>query len=148
MVKLGFLNNIKKYANPKFRSGSLMFLGIIFILSIVLFYVFKNPRFENFSDINLKNDDRKKVIYFLRKDCPHCTKFTPTWDKFIKESSFDKKEIVAYKIDADNIDTFIKDNELDIKIDGYPTVLMLDSNNKKVKELQDRSIEALNAFVK
>ena len=148
MAKSGLLNNINKYANPKFRSGSLMFLGIIFILSIVLFYVFKNQRFENFSNINLKNDDRKKVIYFLRKDCPHCTNFTPTWDKFIKESSFDKKTIVTYKIDADNIDTFIKDNELDIKIDGYPTVLMLDSNNKKVNELQDRSLASLKAFAK
>ena len=125
MVKARFFNKIMNQKKP---SGSLMFLAIIFVLSIVLYFVFKNTYIETLA--NIKDDDRKKVIYFFRENCPHCVKFSPIWDTFVSEGSFDTKAVVTYKIDATEIPAFLKDNNLDLKIDGYPTIVLLDSKNK------------------
>ena len=82
-----------------------------------------------------------KLVYFHMNGCGHCKKFNPVWDKFTEFAG-------ANNIKVDKIEAG-KQKELQqgLSIKGYPTILELDSNNKKVKEFTgDRTLPALKTF--
>jgi len=135
------LNTFKKRLSFKKPLDSILY--IVALLIIVYFfykYVLTNLNVENFGNNgNIENDRRKKVVYFFMNGCPHCVSFSPIWDEFKQTSP-----LPTYKIESNEAGTMINK----YNISGFPTILLLDENNNKLKELEgDRTLAGLNALI-
>ena len=86
---------------------------------------------ENFENAN-------KVVYFYMNGCPHCVSFSETWYNFVASN-----KIRTEKIESADAEAMMSK----YNISGFPTILLLDENDNKLKELQDRTIEGLNALI-
>jgi thiol-disulfide isomerase/thioredoxin len=111
----------------------------IFILISILFLIFlinfnKNEKYSE--KIN------KNVIYnFNTTWCKYSRDFQPIWDQFEKENNLDI-DIKDVKCDDESLELCNK-----YPVRGFPTVL-LDINGKVKIFNGERSVEALNQFVK
>ena len=115
--------------------------SILFILALlIIFYYFNKYVLINMNVENFENDGKKKVVYFYMNGCPHCDSFSPIWDEFKQTSP-----LATHKIEsADAGEMMTKYN-----ISGFPTILLLDENNNKLKELEGpRTLANLNAMIK
>ena len=133
---MNILNTLKKRLSFKKPLDSILFIvGLLIIFFYFNKYVLTNINVENF-----ENDGRKKVVYFYMNGCPHCDSFSPVWDEFIQTSPLPTHKIES----ADAKEMMVK-----YKISGFPTILLLDENNNKIKELEgDRTIDGLNALIR
>ena len=111
---------------------------ILFVLCslISIYYIF----FRNSSFIDNFGNPVSCTYYYM-DNCGYCKKFTPEWDKFVKE----------YKGDIKFKKVNMRDAEADIKkydIKGFPTVLIMDEEGK-IKEYDgDRTSEGLEKYFK
>lgn len=135
---MNLLNTFKKRLSFKKPLDSILY--IVALLIIVYFfykYVLTNLNIENFG--NIENDRRKKVAYFFMNGCPHCVSFSPVWDEFKQTSP-----LPTYKIESNEAGEMMNK----YNISGFPTILLLDENNNKLKELEgDRTLAGLNALI-
>jgi thioredoxin-related protein len=131
---MNILNTFKKRLSFKKPLDSILFI----VALLIIFYYFNKYVLIN---MNLENFDNngKKVIYFYMNGCPHCDSFSPVWDDFKKNCPLPTQKIES----ADAGEMMSK-----YKISGFPTIILVDENNNKLKELEgDRSIEGLNAMI-
>ena len=139
MAKFNLLSYLKKQLSFKKPLESLLFLALLFfILFVIKNYVLPmlNLNIENF-----ENDTSKKLVYFYMNGCGHCNNFTPEWDKF---SNSNTSNITTHKIERSNA----QDKLETYNINGFPTILLLDENNVKIKEFNgERTADGLQAFV-
>ncbi len=97
-------------------------LFVICIISILLWFLFRNKFTEDFQD----SQQSKIIVYLFKADfCGHCKAFMPEFVKFqttVKEKNLpvDIKIIDDKDTDSENI---IKENN--INIEGYPTVIFI-----------------------
>ena len=134
---MNILNTFKKRLSFKKPIASILF---IVALLIIIVYYFNKDVFTNMNVENFENDGKKKVVYFYMNGCPHCDSFSPIWDEFKKTSP-----LVTHKIESADAGTMMSK----YKISGFPTILLLDENNNKLKELEgDRTIAGLNAMIR
>jgi thiol-disulfide isomerase/thioredoxin len=134
---MNILNTFKKRLSFKKPLASILF---IVALLIIIVYYFNKDIFTNMNVENFENDGKKKVVYFYMNGCPHCDSFSPIWDEFKKTSP-----LVTHKIESADAGTMMSK----YKISGFPTILLLDENNNKLKELEgDRTIAGLNAMIR
>ena len=71
--------------------------------------------------------------------CPYCKKFDPNWEKF---KSVNNTSIKTRKVDS-------KDPECQKNgVQGFPSLLLTDSNKNKIKECPTRDPDAMLAFCK
>jgi thiol-disulfide isomerase/thioredoxin len=137
---MNLVKTLKKRLSFKKPLDSILY---IFALLIVFYYfnkyVLTNMSVENFDGKNFENDGKKKLVYFYMNGCPHCDSFSPVWDEFKKTSP-----LPTYKIESTDSGKMMSK----YKISGFPTILLLDENNKKLKELEgDRTVANLNAMI-
>ena len=59
------------------------------------------------------------VVYFYLDGCPHCIKFTPEWEEFVKKTKLKTKKVEAKKMSL---------YERTLRISGFPTVMILGPN--------------------
>ena len=90
---------------------------------------------ENFENTS----DRRKVVYFYMNGCGHCNSFSHTWDEFVKDCPISTAKIESSDIDEAEMKKYA--------ISGFPTIVLVDENDNKLKELQDRTIEGLNDLI-
>lgn len=80
-----------------------------------------------------------KLVLFHMNGCPHCVKMMPEWDKFAKlnPGKTEKHEASDAKQLTDRL-----------KITGFPTIMLLDSQNNKVKDYSGgRTAAEFKAFL-
>ena len=139
MAKFNLLSYLKKQLSFKKPLESLLFLGLVlFILYLIYKHVLPmlNLNIENF-----ENDNSKKLVYFYMDSCGHCKNFTPTWDEFCNSNN---SSITTHKIERAEA----KDKLERYNINGFPTILLLDENNDKLKEFNgERTVKGLQSFV-
>jgi len=134
---MNILNTFKKRLSFKKPIASILF---IVALLIIIVYYFNKDIFTNMNVENFENDGKKKVVYFYMDGCPHCVSFSPIWDEFKKTSP-----LATHKIESTDAGTMMSK----YKISGFPTILLLDENNNKLKELEGpRTIAGLNAMIR
>jgi thiol-disulfide isomerase/thioredoxin len=134
---MNILNTFKKRLSFKKPLASILF---IVALLIIIVYYFNKDIFTNMNVENFENDGKKKVVYFYMNGCPHCDSFSPIWDEFKKTSP-----LATHKIESADAGTMMSK----YKISGFPTILLLDENNNKLKELEGpRTIAGLNAMIR
>jgi protein disulfide-isomerase-like protein len=99
-----------------------------------------NNNEEGFS--NKLTDSTKQLVLFYAPWCPHCKTMMPDWDKFAAEN---KSSVKAKKVNSDEDPETVKEYE----VQGFPTILLLDSNGKKIADYQgERNTKAFAEFVK
>ena len=139
MAKFNPLSYLKKQLSFKKPLESLLFLGLLFLI----LFVIKNHVLPmlNLNIENFENDNSKKLVYFYMDGCGHCKNFTPIWDEFCNSNT---SPITTHKIERSNAQ-----NKLETyNINGFPTILLLDENNDKLKEFSGkRTVEGLQSFV-
>ena len=139
MAKFNIFSYLKKQISFKKPLELLLFLALLFF---ILFVIKKHVLpMLNFNIENFENDNTKKLVYFYMDSCGHCKNFTPIWDQFSKSND---SGVTTYKVERSNA----QDKLEKYNINGFPTVLLLNENNDKIKEFNgERTIEGLQSFV-
>jgi thiol-disulfide isomerase/thioredoxin len=123
------MNDFLKLFKGKDAPMNVLILVAAAVVGIFLCKLLSNVMKEGFGEKILK--------YFHMDGCGHCKKFDPTWDEFVKQHDEAGTGIKLEKIEAANA----PDN-----INGYPSIHLMDGNNK-VDELKgERSVASLNAL--
>ena len=132
---MNLLKTFKKRLSFKKPLDSILFI----IALLIIFYYFNKYVLTNMNVENFENDGKKKVVYFYMNGCPHCDSFSPIWDEF-KQTS----KLPTHKIESADAGEMMSK----YKISGFPTIILLDENNNKLKELEGpRTIAGLNAMI-
>ena len=135
-MKINFLNTLKNRLSFKKPIDSILYI----VALLIIFYFFYKYVLTNLNVENFENDGKKKVVYFYMNGCPHCDSFSPIWDDFKQTSP-----LPTHKIESADAGEMLKK----YNISGFPTILLLDKNNNKLKELEgDRTLAGLNALIK
>ena len=114
---------------------------VTFGLLYALRYIYNTFLFSYFSAFNLEGFGQpKELVYFHMNGCGHCKKFTPVWDQFASNYNGNLNIRKVQRADAAN--------ELQqYKVQGFPTVLLLDGNGGKKEFQGERTIQGLEAFI-
>lgn len=135
-MKINFLNTLKNRLSFKKPIDSILYI----VALLIIFYFFYKYVLTNLNVENFENDGKKKVVYFYMNGCPHCDSFSPIWDDFKQTSP-----LPTHKIESADAGEMLKK----YNISGFPTILLLDKNNNKLKELEgDRTLAGLNALIR
>lgn len=84
---------------------------------------------------------KSSIVYCHMNGCGHCKNFNPIWDQFMNGS---KLPTLNYaKVEASEDQQFMKE----MGVQGFPTVIAVDSDGKKIKEHDGpRTVDALTDF--
>ena len=86
--------------------------------------------------------DGKKFVLFHWKNCGHCKKMMPEWEKF--ETMY-KGKIGVGRVEKDEAPKFVE--KLGVK--GFPTIMLLDEKDKKLEDYSgERKADAFMNFLK
>ena len=119
----------------------------VYVLIFIVFRLLLDVLFNSLRNLKIlhegmDNMGEKKFILFHWKNCGHCKNMMPEWDNF--QSTY-KGSISVSKIEKDENPSLIKT----LGITGYPTVLLLDANNKKLDSYSgERTANAFMSYVK
>jgi hypothetical protein len=111
----------------------LALLGICLVLFIFLFFTMKKEHMSNI-----------KIINYNTEWCGYSKKFKPIWDEFtqIMKVKHPNIEVIDMKCDISKN----KNNCKIPEVEGFPTVILFNGNNKKVFE-DNRTVDDLLKFV-
>ena len=72
----------------------------------------------------IQPNEQKSLVLFYAPWCPHCKSILPEWDKLVANN--DNTNITIKKVNSDDNPELCKQ----YKIEGFPTILLIDSNGK------------------
>jgi thiol-disulfide isomerase/thioredoxin len=130
MVKKGILSNNRIYT-------LLLIIFLTFIGGFLLQKIF------NFNLEGYEGEEQipAKVVYFYMDGCSACKDFEETWNNF---SNSYNGELTIEKIEREDAGNDVLDKH---KVKGFPTVLLVDTNDNKIKEFTDtRTVDKLMDF--
>ena len=116
----------------------LILIAVLFLSGLIYSKVLKKESFEN-------NDSAKiKVLLFKMKQCSHCVKFMPEFEKFQKET--EKKNLsVDIKI-VDSDDEGSSELMKKYNVESFPTVIFV-KDEKKHEYQGERTEKALTSYL-
>ena len=116
----------------------LIFIVFRFLLDALL----KSLRGLKIMKEGMGSMDGKKFVLFHWKNCGHCKKMMPEWEKF--ETMY-KGKIGVGRVEKDEAPKFVE--KLGVK--GFPTIMLLDEKDKKIEDYSgERKAEAFMNFLK
>jgi len=134
---LNFIKSLlKKLEKLSLVRKLIIVLVIFFIIKCgmdVTIYTNTPKAYEGFSN-------PKELIYFYMNGCGHCKTFSPVWDEFASNYNGDLK---LNKYETNEAGSMIEK----YKIQGFPTVLLIDEKGNKKEFEGDRTIQGLEFFV-
>lgn len=138
MKLAGLIKKIQKLpTGPRIAVYILIFIAFRFLLD-ALFSSLTNLRIMK---EGMTGKDGKKFILFHWKNCGHCKKMMPEWERF--ETVYSGNVYVG-KVEKDEDPELVK--KLGIK--GFPTILVLDEKNDKIVDYSgERTSEAFKDFI-
>ena len=122
-----------------------MILKILFVVFIIVGLLFIYMIFFAKKDQKKKEHMGSKIINCNVSWCGHCQKFKPTWKDFEKEMASNGSNVEVVDLQCD----LNEENEQkckDLGVEGFPTVLLIDSNGTKKEYRGPRTIESLIDF--
>ena len=131
-----FIEHINKQSMGKQMAIYLILFVILkFIFSLIQWLLWNGKYLEGFTG----KPHSMTLLYW--KNCGHCKKRMPEWDAFMSENH----SIKVDKIEKDENPSLMEK----LKIQSFPTILLLDENKNKIKEYDgERNLEAFKAFIK
>jgi thiol-disulfide isomerase/thioredoxin len=83
----------------------------------------------------------KTMVYCHMNGCGHCKNFDPIWDEFVSKHKLSKLKYA--KFEAREYSEFMDE----MNVQGFPTVIAVDSDGTKIKEHDgSRTVKALKFF--
>jgi len=143
------------------KQMTIVFVVLLFTTTSIVFYFwfFKNSKYnklsvnKSFSDISntkKENNSTIKFYYFFVDWCPYCTKSKPQYESLKQNhpDSINGKQIEYYEYDLTD-DTNSKNKTLIDKynIDSYPTIFIIDENEKRIDFKSSATLSNLNKFI-
>jgi len=171
-------NNVK--ANIEFAAQIVIAVAVVFAAGVLVKRNFfpqsgnsaSLPRINAGERLNVPNIDwgqnKKSLVFFLKKDCAYCTSSAPFYRQLIEDASKrNVKSVAVLPNSADEARKYLQYLELPIeniqtgplssyKISGTPTVLFVDSQGivmsvwfgaqtEREKEMRDKLVELFDA---
>ena len=93
-------------------------LVILFVIAVICAFNYLTSFQENFEASN-------ELVLFHMNGCGHCKKLMPEWKKFEANNN---SEIKTRAVEVNEDPDLIKKH----KVDGFPTILLLGENGKKL----------------
>ena len=125
---------MRKRSGIKSLCKSKYVLGLLFVVAAIILYNLLSKTKEGL-------EGQRKLYLFHMKNCGHCEKLMPEWDKFVVEN---KSGIKPISIEVGEKPELAKR----YKINGYPTMILVNSDGKKIKEYDgERTVVGLLEFV-
>ena len=128
-----------------FKKGNKLQGLVQFVLGVIIIFTVKwlvdNFDYQNFKQTYLEGFGNPTMcIYYHMNGCPHCDKFSPTWDSFKQSYNGNVQLLKKERGEAGN--------ELSkYNVRGFPTVILVDENDN-TKEFQGpRTVSGLNKFL-
>ena len=141
MTKNLLSNALKSFKNLHVVLKIVIFLGLFFLVRVGMDALLWGTH-ENEQNVEGFHDTQgKSVILFHWKDCGHCKKMMPEWEKFKKLNAHNTNfKIIA--MEKDEASELIQKHN----VQGFPTIIGT-NNGKKVKEFDgEGSAEELLRF--
>jgi len=142
MAKI-IMNALKSFKKLHILLKIVIFLGLFFLVRIALDKLLwgahdQEGQVEGFHDVS----HGKRVILFHWKDCGHCKKMMPEWERFKKLNAHNKNyKIIA--LEKDEAPELIQKHN----VQGFPTIIGTNEKGEKVKDFEgDRKAEDLQRF--
>ena len=113
---------------------------VVFILICVSAFLISKYVLHTREGMDLPSN-KTSMVYCHMNGCGHCKNFNPIWEQFMNGS---KLQTLNYaKFEASEHSEFMDK----MGVQGYPTVIAVDSDGNKIKEHDGpRTVEALNDF--
>ena len=110
------------------------YLMFFFIICLLINSFFKQSLFtENFGN-------PVSCHYYYMEQCGHCKRFSPEWDQFVQTYNGPVK-LRKYEMNE-------AESDLEkYKIQGFPTILIIDENGEAKDYDGPRTSDALNKFI-
>ncbi len=116
------------------------------VILYVLYKIINELRFGLFNQSSMIEgmSSGSKLTLFHMNGCGHCENMMPEWDKFSKLNPSSSAKFEA----SDPKGKEIIKGDANIKVTGYPTIILLDANNKKMKDYdKGRTATEFKAFI-
>lgn len=142
MAKSLLANGLKAFKKLHVVLKIVIFLGLFFLVRIGLDALLWGGH-ENEQNVEGFQDPQgKSVILFHWKDCGHCKKMMPEWERFKKLNAHNKKyKIIA--LEKDEAPELIQKHN----VQGFPTIIGTNEKGEKVKDFEgERKAEDLQRF--
>ena len=140
--------NLTKEVKSLFKAFNKLKLPVkLLILAVVAFVAYKyvhKPRILGFSfqdSLNVTEGfGSKSLVYYRMEGCPHCKRFDDDgWPAFKSKNNTSISPRVV-----DSADPECQSNG----VQGFPTILLTDSSNNKIKECPTRDPDEMVQFCK
>ena len=118
-------------------------IGVLshYVNLILAKFGYKQESFDN-EVHTIQPNEQKSLVLFYAPWCPHCKSMLPEWAKL---KSNNKTDIAIKKVNSDDNPELCKQ----YKIEGFPTVLLIDSNGQVIAIYEGaRTAESLAEFIK
>jgi len=109
---------MKKSKGVKCILTSKYFLGFLFCIVLVILYNYLTKSREGY-------EGSKELLLVHMNGCGHCDDLMPKWKQFVAQN---KSGIKTRAVEMSKDKSLVKK----YKIQGYPTILLLDKNGKKL----------------
>jgi len=137
-----FYNTLKSFKKLHVVLKIIIFLGLFFLIRVGLDALLWGNYQNNDDDKEGFEDSQgKNVILFHWKNCGHCKKMMPEWERF-KKLNAGKTNFKIITVEKDENPKLIQK----YNVQGFPTIIGT-NNGKKVKEFEgERKAEDLMTF--
>jgi len=158
------INVIKEKSAPYSNYITIAWIVLLFTFASVIFYFWylkntkydllsQNAKFKNIANENQEDGKDAIILYFFYVDwCPYCNTALPEFNNIMQkypQGSTVNKYVIEYKkinlTDTDNPDN--KDYIKQYNIDSYPTIFMIDLNQKRIDYRGKVTQSGLDKFI-
>ena len=147
MPKLGIDKLLKDIHKMLKKNNALLYLSMIVIIAILgktivdsLNFNLWKKRDDKKEDSKEGNSNGKTMVLCHWKDCGHCKRMMPEWDKLEANHG---TTLTVKKVEKDEDPALMKKHS----VKGFPTILLLDRNGNKIKQYEgDRTFDAMKSF--
>ena len=123
------------------KNNAVLYLLMLLVVAILGKTIFDTVNFTLWKHEEPEgNTNGKSMVLFYWKDCGHCKRMMPEWDRF---QSSHGTTLEVKKVEKDEDKALMEKHG----ISSFPTILLLDRNGKKIKQYEgDRTIKAMKKF--
>ena len=147
MPKLGIDKLLKDIHKMLKKNNALLYLSMIVIIAILGKTIVDSLNFNLWKKKDDKKEDSKEgnsngktMVLCHWKDCGHCKRMMPEWDKLEANHG---TTLTVKKVEKDEDPALMKKHS----VKGFPTILLLDRNGNKIKQYEgDRTFDAMKSF--
>ena len=135
----GWLKKLFKHGN---KLPGIVQLGLGILLILAIRWLYQNVIYQHFKTLYLESfGNPVKCTYYYMNGCPHCERMDPVWsslkNNYNGNIKLEKKERGEAGADLDKY-----------KIQGFPTVILVDQNGNHKEFEGERTESSLMNFLK